>query len=187
MDQEAIAERIIQDHTLYATVGGSIPFPFIDIAAVTAIQVDLVRALARVYEVPFDTATGKALIASIIGASAARLGASVVKALPGVGTISGGLAQAGLSGASTYAVGHLFRGHFSEQGTLADLDAEASLPVFRALLERGKEAARSLRLSSTRSIEDTTAILERLAKLKAEETISADEFERLKGETLANA
>jgi len=187
MDQEAIAERIIQDHTLYATVGGSIPFPFIDIAAVTAIQVDLVRALARVYEVPFDTATGKALIASIIGASAARLGASVVKALPGVGTISGGLAQAGLSGASTYAVGQLFRGHFSEQGTLADLDAEASLPVFRALLERGKEAARSLCLSSTRSIEDTTAILERLAKLKAEETISADEFERLKGETLANA
>ena len=89
MDQDAIADQIIEDHTVYAAGAGSIPVPLADVAAVAAIQIDLVRALARVYEVPFDVATGKAVVASLTGASAARLGASAVKALPGVGSIGG--------------------------------------------------------------------------------------------------
>ena len=187
MDREAIAERIIQDHTFYATVGGAIPVPLFDLAAVTAVQIDLVRALARVYEVSYDVATGKAVIASVTGASMARLGASAVKAIPGVGSISGGIAQVVFCGASTYAVGHLFRRHFSEQGTLADLDAEASLPAYQAFLERGKEVVRSLRPSSARPVEETTEVLERLARLREQRVINADEFERLKGEVLTNA
>ena len=187
MDREAIADRIIQDHTLYASVGGAIPVPLIDIATVTAIQIDLVRALARVYEVPYDPAVGKAIIASLTGASAARVGASVVKALPVVGAIPGVITQAGLSGASTYAVGQLFRGHFAEQGTLADLDPEEALPKYQVLLGRGKEVIRSLRPSPRRSIEETTKTLERLARLRDDRVIDASEFDQLKRELMAGA
>jgi uncharacterized protein (DUF697 family) len=185
MDREAIADRMIQDHAFYASVGGVIPIPLIDIAAVTVIQLDLVRALARVYHVPFDVATGKAVIASLTGASAARVGASLVKALPGVGTISGGIAQAGLAGASTYAVGQLFRLHFSQQGTLADLDPEEALPLYQVLLERGKGAVRSLRSAPGTSVEATTETLERLVRLRERGGIDAEEFQQLKEELLA--
>ena len=187
MDRDAIANRMIQDHTFYASVGGALPVPLFDIAAVTAIQLDLIRSLARIYETPFDVATGKALITSLTGAMAARVGASVVKAIPGVGTVSGGITQAGLAAASTYAVGHLFRSHFAEQGTLADIDAEASLPGYRVLLERGRDAVRSLRPTSERSVEETTETLERLATLRERQVISPEEFDELKGELLAGA
>jgi len=185
LDREAIADRIIQDHTFYATLSGSIPLPIFDFAAVTAVQLDLVRALARVYEVPFDVATGKAIIASITGASAARLGASAVKAIPGVGMITGGIAQASLSGASTYAVGHIFREHFHSQGILSNLDPAKSLPAYRELFERGKEKVRTLRTPTPRPVHDKMEMLERLSKLREDEVISANEFEQLKNEALA--
>src|SRR5262245_24992150 len=77
MNREIVAERIIQDHTTYALAAGAIPIPLADIASVAAVQLDVVRALAKVYEVEFDPAAAKGLIASIIGASAARFGASI--------------------------------------------------------------------------------------------------------------
>jgi uncharacterized protein (DUF697 family) len=187
MNREEIADRVIQDHVFYAAAGGVLPIPVLDVAAVTAIQIDLVRALARIFEVPFDAATGKGVILSLTGASAARLGASAVKVLAGVGTVVGGATQAALAGASTYAVGHLFRNHFAEQGTLADLDPEESLPVYRALLERGKEAVGSFRRSPKRSIGETTELLRRLGVLRADAVITQEEFERLKAEVMAVA
>jgi uncharacterized protein (DUF697 family) len=187
MDQDAIADQIIEDHTVYAAAAGAIPVPLADVAAVAAIQIDLVRALAKVYEVPFDIATGKAVVASLTGASAARLGASALKALPGVGSIGGGIAQSGLSGASTYAVGYLFRRHFAQQGTLAELDVEASRSVYRGLLERGRNVVGTLRPSRERSVEATATLLERLARLREEEVIDAEEFEDLKGAVLSRA
>lgn len=187
MDREAIADRIIQDHVLLAAAGGVIPVPLVDVATVTAIQIDLVRALARVYEVPFDDATGKGIIVSITGASAARVGASIVKAIPGVGTIAGGIAQSSLSGASTYGVGKLFRRHFAGQGSLADLDPEECRAAFEALVERGKGMLESIRPPTSRSVREVTELLERLAKLRDEELISSEEFDQLKGELFAQA
>jgi uncharacterized protein (DUF697 family) len=187
MDQDAIADQIIEDHTVYAAVAGAIPVPLADVAAVAVIQIDLVRALAKIYEVPFDVATGKAVVASLTGASAARFGASAVKAIPGVGSIGGGIAQSGLSGASTYAVGHLFRHHFAQQGTLAELDVEASRSVYRGLVERGRNVVGTLRPSRERSVEATATLLERLARLRDEEVIDAAEFESLKGAVLSRA
>ena len=182
MDNHAIADRIIEEHTLYATAAGAIPIPLADVAAVAAVQLDLVRALARVYEVEFDSATGKALIASITGASVARVGASIVKMVPGVGWIGGGIAQSGLSAATTYAVGKLFRAHFEVEGSLRDMDPEESRSTFEGLVERGRGIAQTFHPPSDRSIEETTILLEKLARLREEQVINDSEFEQLKGE-----
>ena len=50
---------------------------------------------------------------SLTGQVIARIAASAVKAIPVLGTLVGMPAQAVLAGASTYAVGHLFKGHFA--------------------------------------------------------------------------
>lgn len=184
MDREPIAEKLIHDHTTYALLAGAIPVPLVDIAAVAAVQLDLVRALSRVYEVEFDPATGKGLIAALLGASAARVGASVAKAIPGIGWVPTAIANAGLSGASTYAVGHVFANHFEQQGTLKDFDPESSRSVFDQFFQRGRDLVARLRSPGRQSAAEVTSLLERLGRLRASGVIDEEEFERLKGEAL---
>jgi len=179
----SVADRFIRDHVIYAIGAGAIPVPLLDIAAIVAVQVDLVRALARVYEIQFDDATGKALIISLVGASATRIGASALKAAPVVGLVPGVVLQAGLAGASTYAIGHLFRSHFEDRGNLFTFDPAALRSEYEALLERGKAFVRRLRAGG-HSVEATTDLLERLARLRADQVITEAEFQRLKSEVL---
>jgi len=183
MESQKIANRLVQDHVVYALAAGAIPVPLADVAAITAVQVDLIRALARVYGVTFDPATGKALVVALAGASAVRIGASALKAVPGLGLVPGVIAQAGLAGASTYAIGQLFSAHFAQQGNLSDLDPESVRPHYQALLEKGKAFVQGL-LKRGRSIEEITELLERLTQLRTQSTISEAELERLKSEIL---
>jgi len=180
MNSEELSERIIQDHTTYALAAGAIPIPLADVAAVAVVQLDLVRTLAKVYRTPFDPATGKALIASLVGASAARLGASIAKAIPGVGWVPAAVAQAGFAGASTYAIGHLFRAHFAREGTLQDLDADSYHPLYEELLDQGRRFVASCRAPAKSSVEETATLLERLARLRDQNVLDATEFENLK-------
>ena len=187
MNRENLANRIIQDHVTYAVAAGAIPVPLVDLAAVTAVQLDAVRALARVYEIEFDPALGKGLIVSIIGASTGRLAASLAKAVPGVGWMPATIANAAFAGASTYAVSHLFCAHFAREGKLEDMDAVSSRPLSEELFERGRSFVRNVRSPAPRSVEDTTGLLERLSRLREHGAVDQDEFESLKREIFAAA
>ena len=185
MDREKIADRIIRDHVTYAVAAGAIPVPLADLAAVTAIQLDAVRALAKVYEVEFDPALGKGLIASIIGTSAGRIASSIAKAVPGVGWVPATVANAAFAGASTYALGHLFQAHFAREGSLDDMDAASSRPLYEQILERGWSFVRDLRSPARRSVEDVAGLLERLLRLREQGALDQGEFDRLRREVLS--
>ena len=63
MDYEELkknADRIINTHLGFAMVAGAIPVPIVDIAAVTAIQMDMLNQLAKTYEVDFNGGEAKA-------------------------------------------------------------------------------------------------------------------------------
>ncbi len=180
--REDVARLVIQNHAAYAAGAGLVPIPVLDFAAVTAVQVDMVRALARIYEVRFDDALGKALVGSVLGASATRVGASMVKALPVVGTLAGLAASVGLGATSTWALGQLFQAHFEEQGTLEDFDPEAARPVYEDLMERGRRFARP---GVRDAVEAQTRLLERIARLREEGMIDEAEFARLKHRVMA--
>ena len=64
------------------------------------------------YEIDFSEQAGKASITALTSSGLARLGARAVKFIPGVGTILGGVAMGVLSGASSYALGQVFKKHF---------------------------------------------------------------------------
>ncbi len=187
MNREHLANRVIQDHVTYAVVAGAIPVPLVDLAAVTAVQLAAVRALARVYDVEFDPALGKALVVSIVGTSAGRCAASIAKAVPGVGWVPATITNAAFAGASTYAVSQLFCAHFEREGTLEDMDPASSRPLYEELFERGRSFVRNVRPAATRSVEDTTGLLERLSRLREQGAVDQDEFERLKREIFAAA
>ena len=143
------ADKIVQKHTLYAMGAGLVPVPLLDIAAVTAVQIDMLRQLAAQYNVDYDHTKGKAFAAALVGSTFARIGASMagsifarvgasmLKSVPVVGTIFGGMSMSVLSGASTYAVGKVATDIFESGDDFLSADLDAAR---RAYQERFREA-----------------------------------------------
>jgi len=100
-------DKIINNHVLYSMGLGIVPIPLIDIVGVTAAQLDMLSQIGKVYGKPFSDIAGKSFIASVTGTSMARIGASFIKAIPGIGSIIGGVSMSIMSGASTYALGQV--------------------------------------------------------------------------------
>lgn len=147
-DVEAQADSIIKKHMALAMAGGAIPVPLLDLAAVTAVQLDMLKRLAGTYAVPFDGGSARSFVTSLttalVGTTAARVGASLVKLVPGVGTLAGGAAQVVLTGASTYAVGNLFKRLFREGRTIDELTVDAVREELMSYYEAGQDVARDL-------------------------------------------
>ena len=124
MSKDQEADRIIKSHVVWAMGGGLIPVPLFDIAAVTAIQMDMLKELSELYKVDFSRATGKRFVSALTGSTFVRLGASLFKVVPGVGTILGGVSMSVMSGASTYAVGQVAKGAFGSENSLGGIDLD---------------------------------------------------------------
>ena len=161
------ARTIIKNHVLWSMGAGFIPVPIADFFAVTAVQLDMIRQLSNLYEVDFKETQGKAIITSLSGASVARMGAGAVKLIPGVGSFIGGATLAVLSGASTYALGEVFRVHFDKGGTFLDFDVSRIKRMYDEQFEKGKEVAKQMQK-------------EQAAEKKNKENISPEPLKRLK-------
>lgn len=124
MSHRVEAEKIIRSHVLWAMGGGLIPIPLVDFAAVTAIQLEMLQQLAQLYQVSYTQNTGKTFVSALTGTTIARIGASMLKAIPGVGSIIGGASMSVMSGASTYAVGQVAINLFSTSGGLSGFNVD---------------------------------------------------------------
>ena len=138
------ADKIILNHVKWSMAAGLVPIPLADLAAVTAIQMDALKQLATLHGVDYTEATGKRFVAALAGGVAARLGASMIKTLPGVGSVIGGLSMAALSGASTYAICQVADDHFRAHGDFLEFDWDTAKSAYKKALEKGKELAKSL-------------------------------------------
>ncbi len=188
-EKRAKAAEIIKNHVGFSLGAALVPFPGADLLAVSAVQLNMLRALAKVYELGFMDALGKNIISAVAGSSAARLGASLVKALPGVGTIIGELSMPALSGASTYALGRVVANHFHKGGTLDDLDLKNARKGYETEMEEGKRMAEELaRTESTARRSDSDEAMDKLrkiAEMKEAGIITEEEFKQLKERLLA--
>ena len=177
------ADRIILNHVLWATGAGMLPLPLVDLAAVTAIQVDLLNALCREYDVDFSTTSGKSLVAALTGTTIARIGASLLKTIPGVGTLVGGLSMSVMSGASTYAVGRVAARQLEMHGTLFDVDLHWAKQAYDEEFEEGKQVAKDMKGKGD-DAKDVFEKLEKLGKLKESGVLTDEEFQAKKAELL---
>jgi len=141
------ADKVIRNHIVWSMGAGLIPVPIADFFAVSAIQLDMVRQMCKLYDVDFKETEGKAVISSMTSSGLARLGArAAIKFIPGIGTVVGGMTMAVLSGASTYALGEVFKKHFETGGTFLDFDVDRLSKMYKEKFEKGKK------LSNMRSI-----------------------------------
>lgn len=139
------ADMVIRNHVMWSMGAGFIPVPIADLFAVTAVQLDMVRQMCKLYDINFKETEGKAVITTLTGSSLARLGSrAIVKLIPGVGSIVGGLSLAILSGASTFALGEVFKKHFETGGTFLDFDPGRLKKYYQEKFEKGKKVARDL-------------------------------------------
>jgi len=169
---EKAIDKIITEHVGFSMIAGAIPIPLLDIVAVSAIQLDMIRQIAKKYEIDFDDEIGKTLVSSIIsttiGTSIGRAGASVVKVIPGIGTILGIGSQVVLSGITTFAVGHIFNNHFSNHQSLKDFNLDGVKEAFEDLLKKGKDFVDDLQKKQEKSKnevkKETAVIIRKMAE-----------------------
>ncbi len=143
-DKNAHAETVIRNHVFWS-MGTSfiIPIPVADVFAVSALQLDMIRQLCRVYELDFAETRGKAIVSALTTSSLTRVGArSFIKLIPGVGQLIGGVAVSIFNGASTYALGEVFKAHFNNGGTILDFDVERLKKVYNDKFEKGKKVVK---------------------------------------------
>jgi uncharacterized protein (DUF697 family) len=125
--RRARAVKLVERSSLWSGAAGLIPVPFLDLAAIGGVQIQMLRRISRIYGVPFAENRGKALIASLAGsiipASSGIGAASIVKSVPVVGTAISAIVMPVLSAGATYAIGMAFIQHFASGGTLLDFNA----------------------------------------------------------------
>jgi uncharacterized protein (DUF697 family) len=185
MSQTSQANAIIRSHVLWAVGGGLIPVPLVDFAAVTAIQLEMLQQLAKLYGVDFSRSSGKAFVSALTGTTLARLGASFIKAIPGIGTMIGGASMALTSGASTYAVGQVAISHFASGGSLSNFVEDQVREAYDSAFERGKSYVSDLENQKGDEAAKIYQALEQLGKLRDQGILTEDEFQAKKQELLA--
>ena len=186
------ADAIVKNHVLISMGAGLVPIPILDIAAVTAVQMDMVRQLSWLYNVDYPSNFDKSLITALTGSLFARVGASFIKAIPIVGSVLGGLSMAIMSGASTYAVGQVFSKHFASGGDFSNFNPSAARVLFEQEYEIGKqkaEAWKQERKTEEKKKEEpvsnnTLEKLKQLGELKEAGVISEEEFKNMKEKLL---
>jgi uncharacterized protein (DUF697 family) len=148
------SEDIVKDYALWAGGFGLVPFPIIDIAAITATQVRMVselnkhyrRCYPERYDHKFSRERLRAIIASLIGGSVpVAAGASVssmLKGIPLIGQVIGLVTTPVFAWASTKAVGRVFIDHFDSGGTLLDFDPERMRHYYYRQFEAAKRGGR---------------------------------------------
>jgi uncharacterized protein (DUF697 family) len=137
------ASQLVDRYSLWAGAAGLVPIPLVDIAVVGGVQIQMLRKLSEIYDVPFSDNMGKSVLASLAGslipASTATTTAmgigSLVKGLPGVGTVIGALTMPAFSAGATYIIGKVFIQHFASGGTLLDFNP----PDYREFIKAQKE------------------------------------------------
>ena len=136
------ARKLVERFSLYSGVAGLLPVPVVDVAAVGGVQLQMLRRISQLYNVPFSKNRGKAIVASLAGTmipASTGLGvASMAKSVPVAGTAIGAMTAPALSVGATYVIGMAFVEHFARGGTLLDFDPPDHREFIKAPAEQRK-------------------------------------------------
>ena len=176
-----VADRIIKKYVLLSSGAGLIPLPLADLAAVTAVQVAMLQEISKLYGVEAPEPLLQNFVTGLTGGMLARIGASAVKAIPGIGTLLGGASMLVMSGASTYAVGQVAKRELESRGDLAKIDMNRAKRDYATAYESGKEVVANLKSDEGG---DLISKLERLGGLRDRGVLTEAEFQAQKAKLL---
>lgn len=138
------ADAVIKKHVIIAMGLGLIPLTLVDVLGIIAIEVKMIRDLARSYDfpVPHRLLAYKILFSLMGGVGPVYFSAkmnTVLKTFPLLRyTVSAGLLSI-TDGAAVYAVGKIFQKHFESGGTFLSSDNETLKSFFQLQFQEGKK------------------------------------------------
>jgi len=124
------AGEIIGSSTKWSIAASLVPIPYLDIAALGAIQVNMIVDLAELYDQSVTKQAVQGIISVMLGtlvpAGAAQFAVTTsAKLFPGYGTAIGTLSLATFGTAATYSIGKVFVRHFEGGGTIGTFSTAA--------------------------------------------------------------
>jgi len=139
-DKAEAANKIIKKYSLYAGGVGFFPVPVLDVVGIGVLQYKMVRELAKEYDIDFSPKVVKTVVSSLLGSvgtkSVAGATGSVLKVVPGIGSLLAGKALSVYAATATYGIGKVFTQHFEKSGSLGDLDLSDMTESFKAFFSK---------------------------------------------------
>lgn len=186
-----LTQNIIKKHTYLSIGTGLIPVPLFDIAALSIVQANMISELCDLYKIRYEKSIDKLLLTSVAGGALPKVAASLIKAVPGIGSIIGGATRVGFSAASTYAIGEVFVRHFEEGGNMHNFNFYLFQDFYQEVLEKGKayieESQKKSKHKEYKIYEinnEVTDELKRLNELLDKGEITEEEFSHLTDQLL---
>ncbi|MBF0290222.1 MAG: DUF697 domain-containing protein, partial [SAR324 cluster bacterium] len=141
------ASVIVTNYMLLSMGVSIVPLPVFDTIALGAVQIKMIKALAKLYGVPYSEQKSRAYTGSLLGAVLpisvyGSLG-SLVKFVPVVGSVAGAILMPTTAAACSYALGKVFIQHFELGGTLLDFEPETTKAYLTELFTEGKQLVKN--------------------------------------------
>lgn len=107
------AHAAVAASAVAATATGAAPIPFSDAALLVPVQIGMLARITTIYGLPIEKATMTAIVSSLIGTAGTTIvGKTVVsnllKMIPGVGSVAGGVISGATAGVLTTALGEAY-------------------------------------------------------------------------------
>ena len=121
--QRRKAVALVERYANFSAIGGALPIPLANAAAITAIMVRMVKSLSELYGVPFERNRTRSIVIALMGGAlptgfSTILPSSATYFVPGLNLV--GLAVSSVtSGVYARSIGQLYIEHF-ENGTAVD-------------------------------------------------------------------
>ncbi len=152
--RDELAEHLVSLFSAWSAAAAVIPVPVVDVIAVGGLQLQMLRRLAQIYDVPFSDNIGKSVLASTLGsilpvgaaAPTASGLASALKFIPVLGTTVAALTMPAMSAGATYVVGKVFIQHFASGGTLLDFNPGEYREFIKRHLPKSQAGAAGARI-----------------------------------------
>ena len=136
-------EAIISNHTAAAMGAAMVPLPIVDIISISTIQLMMVRKISHKYNFNLSDDIGKSIVAALTAGlaplSISRVLSSLIKVVPGYGSIIGGLSATLMAGAATYATGHVFKHHYECGGTFLNFNPDEAHAYYEKKFKEGQK------------------------------------------------
>lgn len=160
--EAAAIDAIIRKRVYGAIALGFVPMPLVDLAGLTAIQVELLHALCKAHSIPFKEQWAKSAVSSLLTSGVTVLAvpalSSLLKVIPVVGLPMAAATISASSAATTYALGKVFDRHFRNGGNLGNFESDRYKAYFNEKMEEGKKLFKKAKPEEKPSAESTAEV-----------------------------
>lgn len=143
------SQKLVKNYMWFSMGAGLIPVPFLDLATISGVQLKMLCDLSNEYNIPFSENKGKSIVTALLGSIVPNtlVGSSVgslLKMIPVIGTVMGGISLSIFAGAATYAIGKVFIQHYETGGTLLDFNPAEMNEYFKTKFKEGQKVAEEM-------------------------------------------